>query len=228
MVDKNLWEQKLAGEEKRLADQGKTVTFLAEKNKVLGIIGFQDEVKPESIKTVLDLHKLGKKVGMLTGDSVQVAKGVADKLKIDTYFAGVLPQDKFKHIKKLQEAGSRVMMVGDGVNDAPALTQADIGVAIGAGTDVAVEAGDVVLTRDNPQDVVKLVLLSRKVNRKMKENLFWATGYNVVAIPAAAGVFASFNFFLRPEVGALLMSLSTVIVVVNALGLKKADLLPAY
>lgn len=161
---------------------------------------------------------------MITGDNYAVAKVVADKLAIDTYFAEVLPQEKYKKVKELQEVGHKVMMVGDGVNDTPALAQADVGVAIGAGTDVAVETGDVVLTRSNPEDVVSLIILGRKTYRKMAENLVWAVGYNVVAIPAAAGVFAFLGFFLSPGVGAFLMSLSSVIVVVNAFQLKKVKL----
>ena len=161
---------------------------------------------------------------MLTGDNEPVARAVADQLGIDTYFANVLPENKYKHIKELQDKGNKVMMVGDGVNDAPALTQSNVGVAIGAGTDVAVEAGDVVLTRNNPQDIVGLVVLARQVYRKMVENLIWAVGYNVVAIPAAAGLFIPWGFRLRPEVGALLMSLSSVIVVINAISLRKLKL----
>jgi len=170
------------------------------------------------------LHNLGLKVAMLTGDNKAVAEGVARQLGIDTYFAEVLPQDKYAHIKQLQESGNTVVMVGDGVNDAPALTQANVGVAIGAGTDVAAEAGDVVLTRSNPGDVAKLVVLARAVYSKMLQNLWWALGYNLVAIPAAAGIFSVWGFYLRPEVGALVMSLSTVIVVANALTLRRLNL----
>jgi len=212
----------------KLADSGQTVIYIANNKQIIGLITLADSIKPESYEAVKKLHKLGVRVAMLTGDNRQVAEGVAKELGIDTYFAEVLPEDKYTHVKELQEKGNVVLMVGDGVNDAPALTQADAGIAIGAGTDVAVEAGDVVLTRNNPQDVVRLLILSRAVYTKMIQNLVWALGYNVVAIPAAAGVFAhSFFFggiFLRPEIGALLMSLSTVIVVLNALTLKRVNL----
>ncbi len=204
--------------------EGKTSVFITSDKKVVGVIALSDEIKDESYSAVSKLHKLGVKVAMLTGDNNDVAGGVAKKLNIDTYFANVLPEDKYNHIKKLQEDGSVVLMVGDGVNDAPALTQANVGIAIGAGTDVAVEAGDVVLMKSDPRDIVKLLVLSKAVYTKMIQNLVWALGYNIVAIPAAAGVFAVFGFFLRPEIGALLMSLSTVIVVINALSLKRVNL----
>ncbi len=161
---------------------------------------------------------------MLTGDTKEAAKPIAKKLGIDTVFAEVLPEDKYKYIRELQDKGNVVLMAGDGVNDAPALTQANAGVAIGTGTDVAVEAGDIVLTQSNPQHIVRLIILARKVYRKMLENLFWAVGYNVVAIPAAAGLFIPLGFRLTPAVGALLMSASSVIVVVNAMTLRKAKL----
>ncbi len=206
------------------SSQEKTNILVADKEKVIGIIGLSDKIKEESFKAVEELHKLGVKVAMLTGDNELVAGNVARELGIDTYFANVLPKDKYVHVKELQENGNVVLMVGDGVNDAPALTQADVGIAIGAGTDVAVEAGDVVLTRNNPQDVVRLLILSKKVYVKMIQNLVWALGYNIVAIPAAAGVFISWGFLLRPEIGALLMSLSTVIVVINAMTLKRINL----
>lgn len=190
----------------KLADRGETVVYIADDAHIIGFIALADEIRSESPEVIKSLHNLGLKVAMLTGDNEVVAKGVADELGIDTYFADVLPEDKYKHIKELQEKGNVVLMVGDGVNDAPALTQADVGIAIGAGTDVAVESGDVVLTRSNPKDAVRLVRLAKKVYRKMIQNLVWALGYNIVAIPAAAGAFAFWGFFLRPEIGALLMS----------------------
>ena len=201
-----------------------TIVFIATKEKVLGYIVLADAVKKSSKVAVQKLHDMGLKVAMLTGDSEQVAKSVSEELGIDTYFANVLPKDKYTHIKKLQKEGNIVLMVGDGVNDAPALTQADVGVAIGAGTDIAVESGDVVLTNNNPEDILRLIRLSKKVYTKMIQNLVWALGYNIVAIPAAAGVFAMWGFFLRPEIGALIMSLSTVIVVINAMTLRRLEL----
>lgn len=205
-----------------------TIVFVASEKEVLGYIVLSDTIKQSSYETVKKLHDMGVKVAMLTGDNEQVAKTVSDELGIDTYFANVLPEEKYTHIKQLQEDGNVVLMIGDGVNDAPALTQADAGVAIGAGTDVAVESGDVVLTDSDPEDIVRLLVLSKKVYAKMIQNLVWALGYNIVAIPAAAGVFAhSFFFggiFLRPEIGALVMSLSTVIVVANAFTLRRVKL----
>jgi len=209
---------------RKLSDRGETVVYIADDKRIVGLIALADSIKEEARDAVERLHKLGVSVAMLTGDNEKVAEGVARELGIDTYFAEVLPEDKYTHIRNLQEKGNTVLMVGDGVNDAPALTQANVGIAIGAGTDVAVEAGDVVLTRNNPEDIVRLIVLSRKVYVKMIQNLVWALGYNVIAIPAAAGVFAAWGFFLRPEIGALLMSLSTVIVVVNAMTLKRVNL----
>ena len=161
---------------------------------------------------------------MLTGDARPVAEAVAAELGIDTVFAEVLPQDKVGKIKQLQSAGERVGMVGDGVNDAPALVTANVGVAIGAGTDVAVEAGDIVLVRSDPRDVPRIVRLSRASYRKMVQNLWWAAGYNVVAIPLAAGVLARQGILLSPAAGAVLMSLSTVIVAVNAQLLRRSKI----
>src|SRR3989338_2252535 len=198
--------------------------FVANQVEILGSLTLADQIKPESKTAIDSLHRLGVKVAMLTGDSQEVAETVGRKLNIDTIFSQVLPEKKYEHIKSLQDKGRIVIMVGDGVNDAPALTQANVGVAVGAGTDVAVEAGDVVLTRSNPEDISRLIALSRKVYRKMIENLTWALGYNTLAIPAAAGVFMPWGIQLKPEFGAILMSLSSVIVVINAMSLRKAKL----
>lgn len=204
--------------------KGQTVVYVSIENKHVASFSVADPIKAESQIAVDSLHELSLKVAMLTGDSKDVAEDVASRLGIDTYFAQVLPEDKYKHIKKLQDAGNIVVMVGDGVNDAPALTQANVGVAVGAGTEVAVEAGDVVLTSSNPQDVVSFIKLSRKVYSKMIQNLYWALGYNVLAIPAAAGLFIPFGFRLTPAIGAFLMSLSSVVVVINALSLRRVKL----
>jgi Cu2+-exporting ATPase len=164
------------------------------------------------------------KTAMLTGDNFAIADSVARRLGIDTVFAEVLPKDKVNKIKELQRKGEIVAMVGDGVNDAASLTQAHVGIAIGAGTDVAIESAEIVLVKDNPKDVVKAIKLSKKTNSKMKQNLAWAAGYNVLAIPVAAGILFPFGILLRPEWAALLMSASSVIVVANALLLKRAEL----
>jgi Cu2+-exporting ATPase len=161
---------------------------------------------------------------MVTGDSRAVAESVARELKIDTVFAEVLPDKKVEKIKALQQAGRRVAMVGDGVNDAPALATADVGIAIGAGTDVAVEAGDIVLVRSDPRDIPRIIVLSRATYRKMVQNLWWAAGYNIVAIPLAAGALAAKGIVLSPAIGAVLMSLSTIIVAVNAQLLRRTKL----
>lgn len=221
---RGIFTKEATGVYDELSREGKTIAFLADKDRVLGVIALADQIKPESRKAVSQLHKLGIKVAILTGDSREIAQAVANNLGIDTFFAQVLPEKKYEYIKKLQNQGNKVIMVGDGINDAAALTQADVGVAIGAGTDLAVEAGDVVLTRNNPQDTVRLVILSQKVYRKMVENLIWALGYNLVAIPAAAGLFIPLGFRLTPAIGALFMSLSTVIVVINAITLKRSKL----
>jgi Cu2+-exporting ATPase len=181
-------------------------------------------VREESRDAVRALHEERIKVVMLTGDARPVAEAVAAELGIDTVFAEVLPEQKADKIKELRRAGERVAMVGDGVNDAPALLTADVGVAIGAGTDVAVEAGDIVLVRSDPRDVPRIVRLSRASYRKMVQNLWWAAGYNIVAIPLAAGVLAQYGVLLSPAVGAVLMSLSTVIVAVNAQLLRRAGI----
>lgn len=205
-------------------DVASTIVYLITQKEVLGYILLADAIKPEAHEALNTLQEMGIKVIMLTGDNAQVARAVSHQLGIDTYFADVLPEDKYTHIKNLQQDGSVVLMVGDGVNDAPALIQADAGIAIGAGTDVAVQSGDVVLMDSDPRDIVKLIRLSKKVYAKMVQNLVWALGYNIIAIPLAAGALAAWGIFLRPEIGALMMSLSTVIVVVNAMLLKRVDL----
>lgn len=224
MRQKDIWSPQVEVMSKKLSKAGQTPVFVADLAGVLGVIGLSDEVKEESRRAIDQLHSLGIKVAMLTGDTEATAAAVSKKLGIDTYFAQVLPSDKYKHIRDLQTAGNVVMMTGDGVNDAPALTQANVGVAVGAGTDVAVEAGDIVLTQSNPQHVVRLIVLSRAVYTKMIQNLWWALGYNIVVIPAAAGLFVPWGFRLTPAVGALLMSLSSVIVVINAMSLRRARL----
>jgi Cu2+-exporting ATPase len=186
------------------------------------VFAIADQVRPESIEAVRRLHAAGIETVMLTGDARAVAESVAAAIGIDTVFAEVLPDQKAENIRELQRLGKRVAMVGDGVNDAPALLTADVGIAIGAGTDVAVEAGDVVLVRNDPRDVARIVDLSRASYRKMVQNLWWAAGYNIVAIPLAAGVLAPVGIVLAPAVGAVLMSLSTVIVALNAQLLRRA------
>jgi Cu2+-exporting ATPase len=224
MVEKKVWNEEANELLSLLSDKGQTPVFISSESKMIGVIGLSDQIKEESKQAVQELHKLGVKVAMLTGDTKASAMPIAKELEIDAVFAEVLPEDKYKHIKELQSQGNVVIMAGDGVNDAPALTQADVGVAIGAGTDVAVEAGDIILTQSNPQHLVRLIVLSKKVYSKMLQNLWWALGYNIVAIPAAAGLFIPFGFRLSPAVGALLMSLSSVVVVVNAMSLRKAKL----
>jgi Cu2+-exporting ATPase len=203
---------------------GKTVVYVVEDKTVLGAIMLADVIREESKEAVARLHDMGKRVAMLTGDSKGVAAWVAKELGIKEYFAEVLPENKAETVKKLQADGSRVAMVGDGVNDAPALTQADIGIAIGAGTDVAIESADIVLASSDPRGVAKIIVLSKKTYRKMLQNLAWATGYNALAIPLAAGVTSGVGFILSPAFGAVLMSLSTIVVAINAQFLRKTRL----
>ncbi len=198
------------------ASQGQSATYLIDNDRVLAVFAIADAIRPESFDAVKRLHDSGLEVAMLTGDSKAVANAVAKELGIDTVFAEVLPEDKVKKIEELQAQHKRVAMVGDGVNDAPALVTADVGIAIGAGTDVAVEAGDVVLVRSDPRDVPAIIDLSKATYRKMVQNLWWAAGYNIVAIPLAAGVLANWGILLHPALGAVLMSLSTIIVAINA------------
>jgi Cu2+-exporting ATPase len=204
------------------ARTGESVVFLIEGTRVLAAFALADAVRPESLEAIEQLHQQRLEVVMLTGDSRTVAEKVANQLGIDRVFAEVLPDGKAARIEALQREGKRVAMVGDGVNDAPALATADVGIAVGAGTDVAVEAGDVVLVRSDPRDIPRIIALSRATYRKMVQNLWWATGYNIVAIPLAAGVLAKQGILLSPAVGAILMSLSTVIVAINAQLLRRS------
>ncbi len=205
--------------------KGQTTVYVAVNQIFQGVIYLADIVREESKEAVSRLHGMGIKTAILTGDTQDVAEEIGRELNVDTVFAQVLPDDKVNKIKQLQAEGHIVAMVGDGVNDAPSLTQAHVGIAIGAGTDVAVESADIVLMKNNPLDVVKAISLSRKTNAKMVQNLIWATGYNVLAIPAAAGVFyPAFGILLRPEWAALLMSASSIIVVFNALLLRRTKL----
>jgi Cu2+-exporting ATPase len=219
-----LREQKIKIEDeyiKRLSDQGKTVVYVLIDGTLYGVIALADMIRPESEDAIQQFKTMGIRTMMLTGDNHQVAKWVSDELGLDEFFAEVLPQEKADKIKEVQSRGLTVAMTGDGVNDAPALAQADVGIAIGAGTDVAVETADIVLVRSNPQDVAAVVGLAKATYKKMVQNLVWATGYNAFAIPLAAGALYSFGILLSPAMGAVLMSLSTVIVAINARFLKK-------
>jgi len=204
--------------------RGQSAIYLTEQHAVLALFALADVVRPESHDAVRLLHDRGVQVVMMTGDAHAVADSVAKELGIDVVFSQVLPEQKSAQIAELKRAGKRVAMVGDGVNDAPALVSADVGIAIGAGTDVAVEAGDIVLVRSDPRDVPRIIDLSKVSYRKMIQNLAWATGYNVVAIPLAAGVLAKWGIVLSPAIGAVLMSVSTVIVAINAQLLRRVRL----
>jgi Cu2+-exporting ATPase len=208
---------------KELQEQGKTVVFTIADKKLVGAFALSDSIRKESYEAVKKLKARGLKVYMLTGDSEEVARWVAKELSIDEYFAQVLPDKKAEKIKLLKEKGYRVAMIGDGINDAPALVTADVGVAIGAGTDVAIESANIILVKNDPRDVPKVIDLSQKTYSKMVQNLWWAAGYNIIAIPLAAGVLSSFNVTLSPAIGALIMSLSTVIVAFNTQTLRKYE-----
>jgi Cu2+-exporting ATPase len=221
--------RKLLETAEQAAQRGQSAIYLVEEgaqgqDRALALFTVADVVRPESREAVQALHAQRIEVVMLTGDARSVAEAVARELGIDKVFAEVLPDQKADKIKELQREGKRVAMVGDGVNDAPALVTADVGIAIGAGTNVAVEAGDIVLVRNDPRDVPRIIRLSRASYRKMVQNLWWAAGYNIVAIPLAAGVLASRGILLSPAVGAVLMSLSTVIVAINAQLLRRTRL----
>jgi len=216
--------ESLSGFREEAHTKGQSVIYLVREGQVAAAFALADVIRPDSQKVVDRLHDMGLEVAMLTGDSEAVAKAVADELGIDQYFAQVLPEHKDQKVQQLQEEGKRVAMVGDGVNDAPALTRADVGIAIGSGTDVAIESAGIILVRSDPMDVVNVVELSQATHRKMVQNLWWAAGYNIVALPLAAGVAAPLGIVLSPAVGALLMSLSTVIVAINAQLLRRVEL----
>ncbi|MBI4049650.1 MAG: heavy metal translocating P-type ATPase [Candidatus Doudnabacteria bacterium] len=207
-----------------LEKQGKTVIHLVKNRQYAGSIGLADVIREESREAIKILKSLGLKIAMITGDSEDVAKWVSDELGIDEYFARVLPDQKANKVKVLQSRGQKVAMVGDGVNDAPALTQADLGVAIGAGTNVAIESAGIILVKNDPRDIPKIIQLSKLTYKKMLQNLFWATGYNLIALPLAAGILAFKGILLQPALAAVLMSASTIIVAFNAVLLRKQKL----
>lgn len=215
---------RLKSEVDALMRQGKTINAVMKNGQVIGAIALADVIREESREAIKALRDLGIKTAMITGDAEDVAKWVAGELGIDEYFAKVLPGQKSEKVKLLQDKKQKVAMVGDGVNDAPALTQADLGIAIGAGTNVAIESAGIILVRNDPRDIAKIIRLSKMTYKKMIQNLWWAAGYNIVAIPLAAGVLASKNLLLSPALGAIFMSLSTVIVAFNAMLLKKGRL----
>lgn len=221
-----LKEMKIVSEDQKineLQEQGKTVVFVVINGKLAGAFALSDRIRKESYEAVKKLKEMGVKVYMLTGDAEEVARWVSKELDIDDYFAQVLPDQKAEKVKLLKEKGYRVAMVGDGINDAPALVTADVGIAIGAGTDVAIESADIILVKNDPRDVTKVTDISQKTYSKMVQNLWWAAGYNIFAIPLAAGILYNFGIIVSPAIGALLMSLSTVIVAVNSQTLRKYE-----
>lgn len=217
VVGPNFLEEKnLEIPENLETSESATVVYVIDHEKLVGSITLSDRIREDSYEAIKKLKNEGIKCWMLTGDNEAIAKAVAEELDLEGYFAEVLPDEKQNKIKELQEKGEFVAMTGDGVNDAPALAQADVGIAIGSGTDVAAETADIILVESNPSDVTKLILFGKKTHSKMVQNLFWATGYNAFAIPLAAGVAAGWGIILPPAIGALLMSLSTIIVAINA------------
>ncbi|MBC7743735.1 MAG: heavy metal translocating P-type ATPase, partial [Flavobacterium sp.] len=201
-------------------DSKETVVFVILDQKLMGYVALSDQIRPESVEAIQTLRENGIKSFLLTGDNEKVAKSVSDTLQMDGFMAEVLPHQKLDKIKELQSKGEFVAMTGDGVNDAPALAQANIGIAVGSGSDIAAETAGIILVNSNPKDIVNLILFGKATYRKMMQNLAWATGYNVIAIPLAAGVLYNWGILLSPAVGAVLMSLSTVIVAINASMLK--------
>jgi Cu2+-exporting ATPase len=206
-----------------ISSQGKTLVFVLVGDRPVGCIALDDVVREESKEAISQLKSMGLRVMMITGDNQTVADRVAKELGITEYFAEVLPDKKADKVREVQQRGTMCAMTGDGVNDAPALAQADVGIAIGAGTDIAQETADVVLVKSNPLDVVKVIALSRATHKKTIQNLFWATGYNAFAIPLAAGILYKWGILLSPAAGAILMSLSTIIVAINAKMMKLPD-----
>jgi Cu2+-exporting ATPase len=197
-------------------DTIETVVFVIIENQLIGYIALADSIRPESSDAIQTLHANHIRSVLLTGDNKTVAQSVSKKLGIDDFYAEVLPHEKLEKIKELQSKGEFVAMTGDGVNDAPALAQADVGIAVGSGSDIAAETAGIVLVNSNPKDVVNLILFGKATYKKMMQNLAWATGYNVVALPLAAGVLYKMGILLSPAIGAVLMSLSTIIVAINA------------
>ncbi len=226
LLEQQAWKipASLESAKQKAEDSGQSVIYLANEQGIVAQFAIADVIREESREAIKQLHDLGLKVAMLTGDSEAVAQAVAKALDIDTYFAQVLPENKADKVRELQRGGNKVAMVGDGVNDAPALVTADVGIAIGAGTDVAIESAGIILVRSNPLDIVKIIRLSRATYRKMIQNLIWATGYNVVAIPLAMGILAPFGITLDPAIGAVFMAISTVVVSINAQLLRGLDL----
>jgi len=214
-------EQNIEIPDKAYKNEQETVVFIMVNNKLAGFIAMADEIREESYEAVKLLKNIGLKVFMMTGDNERVAKSVSDELNLDGYFAEILPDQKLEKIKEFQQNGEFVAMTGDGINDAPALATADVGIAVGSGTDIAAETADIILVNSNPKDIASLVIFGKETYKKMIQNFVWATGYNVVAIPLAAGVLYSAGILINPALGAVLMSLSTVIVAVNAQLLKR-------
>jgi Cu2+-exporting ATPase len=215
-----LKENKVALPDNMSSENNGTIVFVIINGQLMGNIALGDKIRPESAEAIQILHENGIKSLLLTGDNSLVAKSVAEELKMDGYFAEVLPHQKLEKIKELQSKGEFIAMAGDGINDAPALAQADIGIAIGSGSDIAAETAGIVLVNSNPKDITSLVLFGKATYRKMIQNLIWATGYNVIALPLAAGVLYKWNIMLSPAAGAVLMSLSTIVVAINAKMLK--------
>ncbi|MDZ7859157.1 MAG: copper-translocating P-type ATPase [Candidatus Krumholzibacteriota bacterium] len=214
-------EQNMDIPEKAYKSEQETVVFLIIDEELAGFIAMADEIRPESYEAIKTLKNNGLKVYMITGDNEKVAKSVSDELGLDGYFAGILPDQKLEKIKEFQKTGKFVAMTGDGINDAPALATADVGIAVGSGTDIAAETADIILVNSNPKDIASLVIFGKETYKKMIQNFVWATGYNVIAIPLAAGVLYSKGILINPAMGAVLMSLSTVIVAINAQLLKR-------